>query len=228
MGHVTGRQTDPVLSLLAGTLTPNNQENDEVKGSQSPALCRALKTQSSSARSKEKTRGDAGRQGGKPSTQEPTTSHGLRQMTESKSPAPQPLQAPTQRASLSGLGSRWSHGSSRPPLHPRDPVARSWLRDSRAPGAARAAREDGGRRATAPPALATGQAQRHLSALRPAAPTPRSRFRGEAPWAGKKKKKSRQKKNHPNTKSPPRRSPPNPGPQADTTRASQAASAPAT
>lgn len=38
-------------------------------------------------------------------------------------------------------------------------------------GAARAAREDGARGATAPPALATSQAQRHLSAFQPL-PTP--------------------------------------------------------
>lgn len=86
----------------------------------------------------------------------------------------------------------------------RDPAARAWLQGSPAsagrvglphwapPGAAR---EDGGRGATAPPALATGQAQRHLSALQPAAPTPRSCFRGdsgrEAPRRGKKRGKGK-------------------------------------
>lgn len=93
------------------------------------------------------------------------------------------------------------------------------------PGAARATREDGGRRATAPPALATGQAQRHLSVLQPADPTPRSRFRGgsgrgtlRSPLGRKKEKEknTETKKNHQNTKSGPRHSPPSPGPPADT------------
>lgn len=154
-------------------------------------------------------------------------------MTESKQPPPQPLQTPTQRASLLGLGSWWSHGSPRPRLHPLDRAVRSWLQGSPAPrrgrastpGAARATREDGGRRATAPPALATGQAQRHLSVLQPADPTPRSRFRVDSgrgtlrsPLGRKKEKKKYRdkKKYHQNTKSSPRHSPPSPGPPADT------------
>lgn len=50
-------------------------------------------------------------------------------------------------------------------------------------GAARAAREDGARGATAPPALAKGQAQRHLSAFQPS-PTPQDPAFGATRGAG--------------------------------------------
>ena len=124
----------------------------------------------------------------------PTTSHYFRPetsdrkqtVTTSAPSSPNAASQPFGSGGLRGLGSIL--GSRRP------------APGSRTPGAARAAREDGGRRATAPPALATGQAERHLSVLRPAAPTPRSRFRGDlgSPLGrDKKSKKTNKKKKNP-------------------------------
>lgn len=120
----------------------------------------------------------------------PTTSHYFRPetsdrkqtVTTSAPSSPNAASQPFGSGGLRGLGSIL--GSRRP------------APGSRTPGAARAAREDGGRRATAPPALATGQAERHLSVLRPAAPTPRSRFRGDlgSPLGRDKKSKKTNKK----------------------------------
>ncbi|XP_046494784.1 translation initiation factor IF-2-like [Equus quagga] len=100
----------------------------------------------------------------------------------SKTPRPQPLPAPSRRPRLRGLGTRGRTRLRGPgPLYrvrpPRrgPPAARA--RGASAKGAARAAREDGARRATAPPALARGQAQRHLSAFQPP-PHPQIRSRG--------------------------------------------------
>lgn len=134
--------------------------------------------------------------------------------------------------------------SPRPRLHPRDPAATllvPGLPGLRAPPAPR------GKMAAAEelrhqPWL-QARPKRHLSVLRPAAPTPRSRFRGdsgrgggarEALWAGKKKEKKNQddlklkkkktqknqdqkkKKNHQDTESAARQPPPfvpRPGPR---------------
>nr|XP_044632635.1 translation initiation factor IF-2-like [Equus asinus] len=100
----------------------------------------------------------------------------------SKTPRPQPLPAPSRRPRLRGLGTRGRTRLRGPgPLYrvrpPRrgPPAARA--RGASAKGAVRAAREDGARRATAPPALARGQAQRHLSAFQPP-PHPQIRSRG--------------------------------------------------
>lgn len=140
-------------------------------------------------------------------------------MTKSKPPAPQPQ--PCEPAfRVWGLGGRTA--LLRPPLHPRDPVARSWLRDSRAPPAPR------GKMAAAEQLRHQPWLQARPSAiLAPSSPSPPPRkaaFGAKLPGPEKRKKiktkkgnqGKKEKKNHPNTKSPPRRSPPHPGPQADT------------
>lgn len=90
------------------------------------------------------------------------------------------LPAPSRRPRLLGLGP-WGRRRPRDPSpisriqHPA--LGSRWPRASRRPGqrhvlgGRRPRREkDGARRATAPPALATGQAQRHLSAFQPHPP----------------------------------------------------------
>lgn len=116
-------------------------------------------------------------------------------MTKSKPPAPQPQ--PCEPAfRVWGLGGRTA--LLRPPLHPRDPVARSWLRDSRAPPAPR------GKMAAAEQLRHQPWLQARPSAiLAPSSPSPPPRkaaFGAKLPGPEKRKKnqdekrKSRQKK----------------------------------
>lgn len=138
-------------------------------------------------------RGDAG-SGWEPShpLQGPTPSPLLSSNTSGKEqdavgPSPSPL-APRSRRSFGSGGNGEGRGCAGPALGraaPAPPAAlstrsvapprlgspRARARAAPTKGAARAAREDGARGATAPPALATGQAQRHLSAFQPH-PTP--------------------------------------------------------
>ena len=94
---------------------------------------------------------------------------------------PQSLLALSRRPCLLGLGTpgrtmlrgpRPKYGIRPGSGAPTPRTSKRWGREASTKGAARAARKDGARGATAPPALATGQAQRHLSAFQPPPPHP--------------------------------------------------------
>lgn len=126
-GHVPGRQTDPVLSVVSWGSNPQESGKPSkgvpkvLPSAEPERLCRPSRDQ------RGKHGGDERRQGGTPSTKEPD--HIPLFSARDKRPK-------ANRHHLSpfkpqrGEPAFWVWGSPRPRLHPREPAARSWLPDS--------------------------------------------------------------------------------------------------